>query len=157
MRMGMRVGLTEQTLNSGVFSLATARITADKIKPQAANLTHREQQVLDAAAKLANPGEPVSPTALASRLGIGRNHVGLVIGKLRAKGVWPHAPSKRGRQAGVKVKPVVKAKAVPAKTASEPVDILDVIKAVCDQLRPLDEADRKKVLDCVAVVLLPKV
>lgn len=139
--------------------MTTARITASKIKPAGANLTAREQQVLDAAAKLAKPGEPVSPSAIAAKLGVGRNYVGTVTAKLKARGLWKHASSPRGRKAGGTAKAKQIAVATPVATpvpANREADVIDTLKGVADLLRPLSEADRRRVLECATALLLPK-
>lgn len=157
----MRIGLTKQTLDNGGFNLVTTRITAGKIKPQAAKLNAREQQVLDAAAKIASPGEAVSPTAISQRLGIGRNYISMVISKLRAKGVWKYAAPARGRAAGAKAKPVVKvkaeAKAVPTKTPDTLDADIAAIKSTCELLKPMNDESRRRVLECVEAIMLPKI
>lgn len=64
------------------------------LKPDAELMVRgRQKEVLEAAAQLAAPGEPVTPTAISKIVGISRNNVCLVIRALRKKGFWPHPPT----------------------------------------------------------------
>lgn len=55
-------------------------------------LAKRQRQVLEAAASLAKPGEPVTTKAIAEVIGdITANHVSLTVGRLKKNGLWKYA------------------------------------------------------------------
>lgn len=75
------------------------------IMPNGNRLSPRLQQVLDVAASIAEPGEPITPKEIAEKIGITPNNVSLLISRLRDQGLWIYAPPKPGRKPGDRSKP----------------------------------------------------
>lgn len=59
--------------------------------PNECSLSLRQRQVLDAAATLANPGDPVTPSEIGRMLSLTGNNVSLIIRALKQKGLWKYS------------------------------------------------------------------
>lgn len=93
----------------------------------------RQREVLDAAANLAKPGEPVSGVEIATAMGIQASNVYSVIRTLKGKGLWPYASFKGFTTESPK------ASALERET--------EAIRVICLKLAGLpDDASRKRVM-----------
>lgn len=94
----------------------------------------RQQQVIEAAAKLAAPGEPLTVNDIAKELGMHPANVHKIVRDLRANGLWSH-PSPR---------------AVAAVDLDQLALETKAIRDICSRLAELpDPPSRKRVLDYV--------
>ena len=105
--IGEEMGISRQTVNNAITVLR--RAGQWPYRGGAKGLPHshhgdgsplviRNNEVLAAAAKLCQPGEPASPKAIGEACGLSQYQVNACIGYLKQHGLWLYARMPRGRK-----------------------------------------------------------